>query len=95
MSDSSLKDLNFVPPSEGENTKTILQKGNDCNAITANNNLHMNEKEALSNGSEPVIIDVEYIESENLTEITDVDSCMTVWFSFEPINANLFVLFAY
>lgn len=80
MSDSALKDLNLVPPSEGKITTTVLQKGNDCNAITANNNLHLNEKEALSNGSEAVSIDVEYIESENLTEITDVDSCMTVWF---------------
>ncbi|KAF3327665.1 hypothetical protein FCM35_KLT07783 [Carex littledalei] len=77
MSDSALKDLNVVPPSEGKIAKTVLQKGNDCNAITANNNLHLNEKEALSNEPEAVIIDVEYIESENLTEIADVDSCMT------------------
>lgn len=80
MSDSALKDLNVVPPSEGKIAKTVLQKGNGCNAITANNNLQLNEKEALSNEPEAVIIDVEYIESENLTEIADVDSCMTVWF---------------
>ncbi|KAJ4773212.1 ARM repeat superfamily protein [Rhynchospora pubera] len=76
MSDSALKDLNIVPLSEGKITKAGLQKANDCNAISANNKLPLNEKESFSNGSEAVSIDVEYIESEKLTEIEDVDACM-------------------
>ncbi|KAJ3681279.1 hypothetical protein LUZ60_015768 [Juncus effusus] len=80
MSDSALKVLNSETDKKqdtnGNSTKSISQNDNSNSDSNSNPNLNL-KGETVTNGSEPAIIDVEYIESENLTEISDLESCMT------------------
>ncbi|KAK8644245.1 hypothetical protein V6N13_123556 [Hibiscus sabdariffa] len=87
MSDNALRDLNTLPMSERNNDSS--SKGNftkTCNGHTIENVDELEKKSAASvcvNGSEAVNAgvevantEVEYIESENLSDLEDVDTCI-------------------
>lgn len=85
MSASTLKDLNISQSTE-------LEKGNDnsvksCISKPVLNGSKCGNKEenalpacpdAVTNGNEAGNVDVEYIESENLVDLSDVDATLSV-----------------
>ncbi|KAK3123972.1 hypothetical protein QOZ80_8AG0638760 [Eleusine coracana subsp. coracana] len=84
MSASALKDLNISQPAD-------LEKGKDSsvkpctNRPVSNGNKCVNKEEnappgcpdAVTNGNEAAIVDVEYIDSENLIDLPDVDATLS------------------
>ena len=92
MSGNALRDLNTLPTSERKNGYS--NKGNftkPCNGNTIENveehqkkspaSVHINGGETVNAGAEVAILEVEYIESENLSDLEDVDTCLEVKFS--------------
>ena len=100
MSENALRDLNFIPGSERRNensSKAIIAKPVVSNT---NGNLEEGQKknsvnggEVVNSGAEVGSSEVEYIESENLNDVEDVDASLKVsfknWdnFSFSIVGA--------
>lgn len=89
MSASTLKDLNISQSTDLENgkdnsVKSCISKpvlnGNKC-AIKEENSLSACP-DAVTNGNAAGNADVEYIDSENLVDVPDVDAVLSVWHSF-------------
>jgi hypothetical protein len=85
MSASALKDLNISQSAELEKGKDSSVKS--CtNRLVANGNKSVNKEEnappactdAVTNGNKAAIVDVEYIDSENLIDLPDVDATLSV-----------------
>ncbi|EOY02354.1 hypothetical protein QUC31_018212 [Theobroma cacao] len=87
MSGNALRDLNTLPTSEWKNDSS--SKGNfmkPCNGNTIENveeqqkkspaSVHINGGETVNAGAEVANSEVEYIESENLSDLEDVDTCL-------------------
>lgn len=94
MSGTALRDLNVLPLTELEKLHESSAKGNITKHYIWNGNESidksqsknppsvtsspLNEVNAAVNGSEVGNSEIEYIESENLTDLSDVDSSLTV-----------------
>lgn len=85
MSDSALKDLNLAQSAELEKTKDSSAKscitkpvlnGNKCNNTEENAPPVL--PDAVTNGCEAGNADVEYIDSESLTELEDAGATLSV-----------------
>ncbi|XP_022741637.1 uncharacterized protein LOC111293141 isoform X1 [Durio zibethinus] len=87
MSGNALRDLNTLPTSErnsDSSSKGAFTK--PCNGKTIENveeqqkkspaSVHINGGETVSAGVEVANLEVEYIESENLSDLEDVDTCL-------------------
>ncbi|XWS44195.1 hypothetical protein CRYUN_Cryun15aG0023400 [Craigia yunnanensis] len=87
MSGNALRDLNTLPMSERKNG--CSSKGNftkPCNGNTIENveehqkkspaSVNINGGETVNAGAEVANLEVEYIESENLSDLEDVDTCL-------------------
>ncbi|XVF14121.1 hypothetical protein REPUB_Repub09cG0030000 [Reevesia pubescens] len=87
MSANALRDLNTLPTSERKNDSS--SKGNftkPCNGNTIENveeqqkknpaSVQLNGGETVNAAVEVAISEVEYIESENLSDLEDVDTCL-------------------
>ncbi|XVF16446.1 hypothetical protein REPUB_Repub10bG0031400 [Reevesia pubescens] len=87
MSGNALRDLNTLPTSERKNDSS--SKGNFTKPYNGNTNENVEEQqkkspasvlinggETLNAGVEVANLEVEYVESENLTDIEDVDTCL-------------------
>lgn len=92
MSGNALRDLNTLPTSERKNDSS--SKGNftkTCNGNTIENVEELQKKnlspvclnggETVNAGVEVANLEVEYIESENLSDLEDVNTCLEVKFS--------------
>uniref|UniRef100_A0A0D9XA63 TOG domain-containing protein n=1 Tax=Leersia perrieri TaxID=77586 RepID=A0A0D9XA63_9ORYZ len=84
MSDSALKDLNLAQSAELEKTKDSSAKpcitkpvsnGNKC--VNTEENAPPACPDAVTNGCEAGIVDVEYIDSENLTDLPDAGASLS------------------
>ncbi|XP_015698149.1 uncharacterized protein LOC102712941 [Oryza brachyantha] len=84
MSDSALKDLNLAQSAElgktnDNSAKSCITKpalnGNKC--ASTEENAPPICPDALTNGCEPAIADVEYIDSENLTDLPDAGASLS------------------
>ena len=89
MLGNALRDLNTLPRSERKNG--CSNKGNftkPCNGNTIENveehqkknpaSVHLSGAETVNAGAEVANLEVEYIESENLSDLEDVDTCLKV-----------------
>ncbi|KQJ99145.1 uncharacterized protein LOC100821330 [Brachypodium distachyon] len=90
MSDSTLQDLNLAQSAELEKSKDSVAK--PCNTKPVlNGNKRVDKEEnaplacpdAVTNGCEAAVVDVEYIDSEHLIDLPDVDT------SFSTLLARL------
>ncbi|XWS32782.1 hypothetical protein CRYUN_Cryun22dG0019100 [Craigia yunnanensis] len=92
MSGNALRDLNTLPTSERKNDS--CSKGNftkPCNGNTIENveehqtknpaSVHINGGETVNAGVEVANLEVEYIESENLSDLEDLDTCLKTLFA--------------
>jgi hypothetical protein len=89
MSERALKDLNISQSADLENgkdnsvkpciTKPVLN-GNKC--ANKEEKVPSACQDAVTNGNEAVIADVEYIDSENLVDLPDVNGALSVWHWF-------------
>ena len=81
MSDSALQDLNAAQ-------SVVLEKSKDssvepCSSKPVLNGNKCVKKEGnavpdVTNGCDAVVVDIEYIDSENLTDLPDVDTSLSV-----------------
>lgn len=85
MSEKALKDLNAIPGSERRNENS--SKGNIAKSVVSNTNGNIEEGqkknsvnggETVNSGAEIANSEVEYIESENLNDVEDVDTSLKV-----------------
>jgi hypothetical protein len=84
MSDSVLQDLKSAQPAELEKSKETSVE--PCNAKPVLNGTKCVKKEEkalpecpdVTNGCDVAAVDVEYIDSENLTDLPDVDASLSV-----------------
>lgn len=85
MSEKALKDLNNIPGSERRNENS--SKGNIAKHVVSNTNGNMEEGQkkntvngcgTVNSGAEIANSEVEYIESENLSDVEDVDTSLKV-----------------
>ncbi|EXC31621.1 hypothetical protein L484_008418 [Morus notabilis] len=83
MSEKALKDLNAIPGSERRNENS--SKGNIAKSVVSNTNGNIEEGqkknsvnggETVNSGAEIANLEVEYIESENLNDVEDVDTSL-------------------
>lgn len=83
MSEKALKDLNNIPGSERRNENS--SKGNIAKHVVSNTNGNMEEGqkkntvngcETVNSGAEIANSEIEYIESENLSDVEDVDTSL-------------------
>lgn len=83
MSEKALKDLNAIPGSERRNENS--SKGNIAKSVVSNTNGNIEEGqkknsvnggETVNSGAEIANSEVEYIESENLNDVEDVDTSL-------------------
>ncbi|CAO2207398.1 unnamed protein product [Urochloa humidicola] len=84
MSASALKDLNISQPEDLEKGKDISTKSciskpvlNGSKCASKEENAASACPDAVTNGNEAVIADVEYIDSENLVDLPDVDATLS------------------
>lgn len=89
MSGNALRDLNTLPTSERKNensSKVSFTK--PCNGNTIENaedhqkkspaSIHINGGETVNAVVEVANLEIEYTESENLSDLEDVDTCLKV-----------------
>ena len=86
MSASALKDLNISQSTDLENGKDNSVKSCISKPVLNGNNCANKEESSLSacpdtvtNGNAAGNADVEYIDSENLVDLPDVDAALSVW----------------
>ena len=86
MSASALKDLNISQSADLEKGKDNSVKSCVSKPVLNGSKCASKEENALSacpdtgaNGNEAGTVDVEYINSENLVDLPDVDATLSVW----------------
>jgi hypothetical protein len=84
MSDSASQDLNSAQPVELEKSKDSSVEPCNTKPVLNGNTCVKKEEKALpacpdvTNGCDAAVVDVEYIDSENLTDLPDVDTSLNV-----------------
>ena len=84
MSDNALQDLNSAQSVELEKSKDSSVEPCNTKPVLNGNKCVKKEEKALpecpdvTNGCEAGVVDVEYIDSENLTDLPDVETSLSV-----------------
>jgi hypothetical protein len=81
MSDSASQDLKSAQPVELEKSKDSSVEPCNTKPVLNGNACVKKEEKALpdvTNGCDAAVVDVEYIDSENLTDLPDVDTSLNV-----------------
>lgn len=98
MSGNALRDLNVLPVPGLERKNDGSSKGSFIAPYIENSNEEVirfqknSEVNIRNNGVETGNSDVEYIVSENLTDVPDVDSSLNVWVNSLTLLIALFVI---